>query len=249
MSLFFRRLGYLLHMIMNIMRQKFSPAIPVIITMDDKTFANVFMLPFKTVIDIGAHAGEFTELARRRVPDARVFAFEPLPGAFAVLQSVISAAPTGSYAYPFALGDSDASLTMTEYPFTPCSSLLKAEKGNRALVPYMAFGTRRAVRVRRLDDVLSHSDLVHPVLMKIDVQGYEDRVLRGAEKILGDVDVLIIETSFVSLYAGQLLHADVRSWLERHGFLYSGCVQQHRAFGSETVMQEDSLFIRTPISS
>lgn len=240
----FRLLRYAVLMSMNMLRNKIAVAPPIRVTMDDGVFSAVFEIPFRTVIDVGAHAGEFVALAHRHVPAARVFAFEPLTGAHRTLERVIEKCAPGSRLFPFAAGDAEAVMEMTEYPFTPCSSLLPAAKGALLLVPYMIGGMRRPVRVRRLDDVLDRSAFERPILMKLDVQGYEDRVLRGANLTLDSVDSLIIETSFIRLYEGQWLFADVRRWLEERGFAYTCALQQHRAFLRNTVLQEDSLFTR-----
>ncbi len=230
---------------MNLLRQRMGAAAPVIIAMDDRMFATAFQIPYRTVIDIGAHAGEFTSVARRFAPDARVLAFEPLPGPFLTLRSIIDTCASGSHAFPIALGESDDVAEMTEYPFTPCSSLLAPTRGARAWFPYMIAGVRRSVRVSRLDDVLDPEDVASPVLMKIDAQGYEHHILRGAERTLERVDTLIIETSAVCVYEGQWLFDDVRRWLEERGLRYVGSLQHHRGFFGGAVVQEDSLFTRS----
>ena len=231
--------------LVNIARRKARPASPVVIAMDDAGDARVFAQAFRTVIDIGAHAGEFTAVARGYVPHAKVFAFEPLPGPYRALAHVIARCAQGSRAFPFALGDADDECTMCEYPFTPCSSLLPAAASARRWFPYMIGGVRRTVRILRLDDVLAIASIERPALLKIDVQGYEDRVLRGAVRTLFHVDSILIETSMVPVYDGQWLFPEMRAWLEERGFSYSGAVRHHRSFFGGTIVQEDSLFTRS----
>jgi hypothetical protein len=76
--------------------------------------------------------------------------------------------------------------------------------------------------VVRLDDALRVSELPHPVMLKIDVQGFELNVLKGAERSLTDIDHLYIELSFAPLYVGQPLASEVVAWLAQRGFVLAG---------------------------
>ena len=85
-------------------------------------------------------------------------------------------------------------------------------------------GTTRA-EVRTLDSVFVDRELEQPALLKIDVQGFELSVLRGAEQTLSSFDQILVEASFAELYEGQALFPDVSHHLEEHGFrLVSGSI-------------------------
>jgi hypothetical protein len=75
-----------------------------------------------------------------------------------------------------------------------------------------------AVRTGRLDVVLGAVDLEPPVLLKIDVQGGELRVLEGASGLLSGIDTVLVECSFAELYEGQPLADAVVRFLLGHGF-------------------------------
>ena len=77
--------------------------------------------------------------------------------------------------------------------------------------------TTAEVRLARLDDVLT-APIVRPALLKLDVQGYEAAVLRGATRILAKIDEILCECSFVELYEGQPLAAEVVALLHAAGF-------------------------------
>jgi len=70
----------------------------------------------------------------------------------------------------------------------------------------------------RLDTLVPSTELMGPVLLKIDVQGTELDVLKGASGMLDRVDTILIECSFAELYAGQALADDVISLLHAHDF-------------------------------
>lgn len=84
---------------------------------------------------------------------------------------------------------------------------------------------------------------MHPVLLKIDVQGGELGVLRGAERSLQHVDAVLVECSFVEFYDGQPLAHDVLDFLGEQGFRLTGAgTPTTDANGS--VVQIDLLFVR-----
>src|SRR5690606_37714243 len=59
------------------------------------------------------------------------------------------------------------------------------------------------VPVCRLDNALQQILLRPPILLKLDLQGFEIEALRGASEALAKMDYVVIETSFVPLYPGE----------------------------------------------
>ncbi len=84
-----------------------------------------------------------------------------------------------------------------------------------------------------------------PVLMKVDVQGFELDVLAGAETTLQRVDVLIVETSMVELYERQPLFHEVYEFLRARGFVFAGSFDQILDPSGGAVLQADAIFLRT----
>jgi hypothetical protein len=62
-------------------------------------------------------------------------------------------------------------------------------------------------------------------MIKLDVQGYEDKVKLGGTNIFWKVDVVITELTFVELYDGQVMFGDVYSLLISHGLEFRGINQ------------------------
>jgi hypothetical protein len=89
------------------------------------------------------------------------------------------------------------------------SSLLEMAGGHRSGAPLVSVVGLETVRVVRLDDVL---DEERPCLLKLDVQGYEDRVLDGAPRTLARAVLLQCELCTGDLYSGQ---ASVRGVVDR----------------------------------
>jgi FkbM family methyltransferase len=202
-------------------------------------------LRIATILDIGSNVGHFAAAAHEVMPDAQIYAFEPLPDLFAELESRLSRI-TGAKAFNFALGDCSENITFERNLAHASSSFLKIGATHVAEFPFTADTASIRVRVERLDDVTEELVIREPLLVKIDVQGFEDRVLRGGERTIRRARVVVIETSFEVLYESQVLFADVHRVLEQWGFQYKGSLEQMTSPKDGRILQADSIFVRQP---
>jgi FkbM family methyltransferase len=132
-----------------------------------------------TVIDVGAHDGLLT-LPLARLPGARVLAFEPLPSAFARLSQACAGLHNVTLR-PEALGDMPGSLTLSlpvldGVPQEQWASVVKSFDGYGASVEV----ARAEVPVITVDGL----QLRELTAMKVDAEGAEYEVLRGARATL-----------------------------------------------------------------
>jgi hypothetical protein len=74
------------------------------------------------------------------------------------------------------------------------------------------------VAVTTLESALAREELPAPVLLKIDVQGSEMEVLRGAEHVLRSCAQVLVEASFVQFYRGQVTFWTIAEWMQERGF-------------------------------
>jgi FkbM family methyltransferase len=169
-----------------------------------------------TVIDVGANKGQFAYLAETLWPSAQIVCFEPLPGPRARLTELMG---ERARIYDCALGQTEGSATIHIASREDSSSLLPL--GRQRELFRMDEAASLEVPVRRLDELMT-SDLAAPILLKIDVQGFEHEVLNGAERLLPHIDWVYVEASFVELYQGQKLADEVTALLAGHGFRITG---------------------------
>ena len=94
----------------------------------------------------------------------------------------------------------------------------------------------------RLDDVLTNVPLDRPVVIKIDVQGYELEVLAGATAVLDNADCLIVEHAFDEFYQGQARAAEVMEYLRGLGWEFSRVVDIRRERG--VIVESDVVYLR-----
>lgn len=194
-----------------------------------------------TILDIGAHVGGFAFTVRPLFPQAHIYAFEPLPASFAQLQQRHIPHCT---ALNVALSDQSGKLVFQRYAYAQSSSFLKPSKFFTVEHPAACQTDQVEVRAERLDNIAHKYHLPEPLLVKIDVQGYEDHVLRGGEQTIRQARVLIIETSFQAQYDSQPMFDDIYRLLTNWGFFYAGSVDQLMSSSNGSIVQQDSLFLR-----
>jgi hypothetical protein len=106
---------------------------------------------------------------------------------------------------------------------TDSSSLLALGARQKAIFGMEESGALQ-VPIKRLDACLS-SPLPRPVLLKIDVQGFELEVLKGATDLLPEIDAVYVEASYIELYEGQALHHEIERFLEEQRLPLRGTLQ------------------------
>lgn len=152
------------------------------------------------VVDIGANEGQWISALMNFADVRRLEAFEPNPEAFAKLSKRF-AQRTHTKLHNFALGDETTSATLNVIENSGLSSVLKPGKIiQQEYAPASEVIRLIPIEILRLDDVLHDDEAID--LIKLDVQGFEHSVLRGAMKTLRRTRVLLIETNFTSHYCG-----------------------------------------------
>jgi FkbM family methyltransferase len=170
------------------------------------------------IIDIGAMSigREPAHMRLLKSGKATLVGFEPVE---AECEKLNALHPAQRY-FPYAVGDGgEAELRECNYPMTsslyePNTKLLEIFQ---ALAELTTVVRRVKLKTHRLDDIPEAAGADY---VKLDVQGAELDILRGAERLLSSVLVVHTEAAFVPMYAGQPLFADVDAELRRRGFMF-----------------------------
>ena len=194
-----------------------------------------------TIIDIGAHHGQFALLCRSMFPGARVHSFEPLMESASIYQRAHKGDEFVTL-HPSAVGDITGIADLYVSKKTDSSSLLPIAKLQADTFPGTDLKETTKVRVAPLRELIDYETLEPPILLKIDVQGYELHTLTGCADLLPKVGAVYVEASCSEFYEGQAALGDVFEFLLRYEFRLSGL---HNAVSSEQagVLQADLLFL------
>jgi len=199
-------------------------------------------LNIRTVLDIGANTGQFAAYIRTILPEAMIYAFEPLKDCYQQLVETVNV--PNFKAFNFALGSEFGEIEIHRSKYSPSSSILMMGRLHKEAFPFTSGGVVERIAVKRLDDIAGNLKFVENVLIKIDVQGFEDKVLAGGRNIIQKAKVLIVETSFKSLFEGQPLFDEIYDIVRGMGFEHHGNWTQLLNPLDGSVLQADGIFIK-----
>ena len=198
----------------------------------------------RTILDVGANEGQFAAMARRLFPSSRILSFEPIDACYRKLRESLDGDPLFE-AFQCALGGEEGVATFHQNEFSPSSSLLAMKDAHRQAFPFTAQERLTQVPVRRLDDVLAvRGDLEGPILLKLDVQGYEARVIAGAPDTLARCQFVLAEVSLESLYEGEPPAHELIALLAASGYRMAGVADCLRRPADQRPLQMDVIFAR-----
>jgi FkbM family methyltransferase len=200
------------------------------------------------IFDVGANIGQFGIQLRNAGYDGRIVSFEPLSEARKKLLYVSSNDQLWNVAPQAAIGSEDGEIEIHVAGNSVSSSVLDMLDAHAVAAPDSAYVDSEKVQLRCLDTIgvdYIQSDSIF--FMKIDTQGYEDKVLQGASNLLGNVIGLQLELSFIPLYHGQCLYDEMMARLKALGFELWGITPVFTDPVSGRLLQVDATFFRSSI--
>ena len=199
-------------------------------------------LDIQTVIDIGANEGQFIKKIRKVLPQVKIFAFEPIPSCFAKIGASVKNADVT--AFNIALSNEEGSTEINISNNLASSSFLEMKELHKTSFPESIFIGKETVALKRLDNVLLDYNLKKNLLIKLDVQGYEEKVILGGEKTFAAASALLVETIFEPLYENQWLFDDIHNHFTNNGFKFMGFAEQENSKTSGIPLFADAIFIK-----
>ncbi|MGI8892002.1 MAG: FkbM family methyltransferase [Bacteroidia bacterium] len=138
-----------------------------------------------TFYDVGANIGEYTVHGAKMVgPKGKIISFEPVPKFFSYLNENINLNEFGDRVKLFKFGLSDTTQTVL-FSIPVDKNIGNAiNEGMASQFHSISMSDKFECNLKRLDDVFIEEDLPKPDLIKIDVEGGELFVLKGATEIL-----------------------------------------------------------------
>ena len=167
-----------------------------------------------TIVDGGANRGDTVARLREYFPAAVIHAFEPIPELAAKVRARFP--DDGSViVHCAALSSRDGTLSFGVRHSDATSSVLEPSPLGRR---YQGASVDEAARIEALSMTLDRTFQDPVDVLKLDLQGHEVEALRGFERGIAGVRLVLTEVEFAPLYEGQPLFADVDAWMRAAGF-------------------------------
>ena len=197
------------------------------------------------VLDVGANVGQYAQNLIGLGYKGNVVSFEPLSNAHEILANKSKKYSCWNVAEKIGLGDYDGEAQINVSKNSVSSSLLNMSDEHIKASPEALYIDKETIKVKKLDAVFDeYKKNFKNIFLKIDTQGYEEQVLKGASKSLSEIKGLQLELSLVPLYENQKLFIEMVEIIKSFGFdVYSiqqGFTNKHTG----RVLQSDVVFFR-----
>jgi FkbM family methyltransferase len=197
------------------------------------------------VIDVGANTGQYAAQLRNELGfQGRIVSCEPTKAVYAKLEQ--HAAPDPNWkTLNCAVGNEMGQMEINVSGNTLSSSLLPMHDTHRQLAPESEYVRRELVEVRTLDDMIDEiTEDNDNIYLKIDTQGFEGQVLRGAEKALARIDTVQLEMPLTPLYEGEMEFQELYALMLSKGYCMVSVDPDFSDAESGRMLQVDGTFHR-----
>ena len=192
------------------------------------------------VLDVGASRGQYARNLRKIGYEGFICSFEPIPAEFEILSMVMQHDPKW-LGYKLALGSEDTNQTFhIAVESTVMSSFLQHKDRSANMLDI-------DVVVKRLDSVFEGaiSSIPEPrIFLKLDTQGYDLEVVKGADKSIEQILCLQSEVSVDPIYNEMPHYLVALETYERLGFHLGGLFEVARKQTQATIVELNCLMVR-----
>jgi FkbM family methyltransferase len=204
-----------------------------------------------TVLDVGANEGQFARLIRKWGYSGEIHSFEPVKSSYSKLSEHASR-DRAWRVHNFALGNKPGTAKINVLHSSTLSSMLNINSfATRKWVDDTQFSHQEEVTVRTLDDFIADHDGIanKRIFLKLDTQGYDLEVFRGADRSLDQVCCLLSEVSLIPIYDGMPTYLEALSAYQSRGFSISGIYPLSKNEGDLSVIEMDCVLVNKRLFS
>ncbi len=199
------------------------------------------------VFDVGANVGQYSTFLRKLGYNKKIVSFEPLSTAHAQLQQIAKRDPLWQIADRMAIGDRDAEVTINIASNSVSSSILPMVDLHLDAAPASAYIAQETVKISKIDTIAPEYLPGHQhVFLKVDVQGFEQQVIAGANRTLPHIKGIQLEMSLASLYEGELVLQDMLALMQQQNYSLHSVIPGYADLKTGRLLQMDGIFVRNP---
>ncbi len=197
------------------------------------------------VFDVGAGTGQYAGSLFEAGYTGKIVSFEPLSTAHTRLSDKSTSNPNWHVAERCAIGDKDGEIEINISENSNSSSVLPIKQTHLKAAPRSRYTGTETVNMVKLDTIAhNYYQTGQRLFLKLDVQGYEDRVLDGCGKLLAEAKGIQLEMSLVPLYREQKTFEILLERIEKAGFELYGLLPGFSDEETGQMLQVDGIFFR-----
>jgi len=197
------------------------------------------------IFDIGANVGQYALETLGFGFDGTLVSFEPMTKEYTILQEKVKSNPNWVLAPQMAVGDTSGFIEFNVSENSESSSILDPNEYALGFDPTIKTVKKEKVRIETVDNLFeTYAKGKNNLFLKIDVQGYEENVLKGAANVISKVKGIHVEFSLKPLYAGQKSMMDIMQMINDFGFEPYYFIPHVSIDNIGRLMQVDGVFFR-----
>jgi FkbM family methyltransferase len=196
------------------------------------------------VLDVGANVGQYAQSLRKYGYQNKIISFEPMANEWLQLKEASKKDRNWSIYDQCAVGDKNEIVEINLSGNSVSSSILPMLEQHSLSAPESMYVGKEKVQTIRIDDIVESYDSYSNIFLKIDTQGYEEKVLNGGLKTLELAKGVQIECSLFPLYKGQMLYEECFYKIKSFGYKLWSIEPGFVDKGSGKMLQFDAIFIR-----
>lgn len=198
------------------------------------------------VFDIGANKGQYAMGIMDAGYKNRIVSFEPLTSAYSAISAASKSYPNWTVAQRCAIGSKNEEIEINISANSVSSTLLNMLDTHIDGAPESKIIGKEKVQVYPLDEIApQYTGNSKNIFLKIDVQGFEQEVLKGAQHMLDKAKGVEMEISLVPLYENQSwLLAEIVDYMTKKGFTMTSIVPAFTDHKTGKVLQCNGIFFR-----
>lgn len=179
------------------------------------------------IFDVGAHHGKYSDLGKKNFNDSKFYLFEPFINAFNYLTTKYN--DENFIIENLAISGHKSLSKFYSNVYDETNSLLPANRTNTQIDELTKELEVLMVEVTTLDEYCKEKQIKKIDLLKIDTQGNTLNVLKGAEGLLKDglIGIIQCEVEFIEIYQDQALFFHVAAYLDSFGYELYSIYKQH----------------------
>ncbi|SRR5882724_5284801 len=184
--------------------------------------SKIISAPNPICIDVGANTGQTVNYLVRFLHHPTILAFEPSTECFKILQEKVTKKFSKAHVKLFnlAVGPTPGSVELINFRNSCLNSVLEMDRVAENRFQNEKESFRETVKMTTIDAIAAQEALERIDLLKIDTQGFDLEVLKGAKCAIdaGKIRYILVEQNFVAMYRRQAQAGDIQAFLQERGF-------------------------------
>ncbi|GGD84968.1 FkbM family methyltransferase [Planktosalinus lacus] len=191
----------------------------------------------EVIFDVGAHKGTWTKQCLLYFPNAQYYLFEPQ---LELKNDISTNIPLDKNITLFNIGIGDTESTMSFTLHSRDDGRSFSYSGTEA----NNLGFKQIeLPVNRLDNVIEKHRLPLPDILKIDAEGFDIKVLKGAGKYLIEIEIILVEVGVMNKRVPNNVK-EVVNFLDEKGFMFFDITDLNRPFENKILWLCEFVFIK-----